>query len=99
MTKWHLLTMHIIEQALRFGNLSWFSEESFQHAQQLSRHLRDAHKTNRPRVQTIDDIQRIKLQSSYLVRRLMAGIELLRRANGKYLRDLRFCPTRLVEVP
>lgn len=29
----------------------------------------------------------------------MTAIELLRRANGKYLRDLRLCPTRLVEVP
>lgn len=72
MQKFQCLAVHLLPKAKRFGNLSIFSEEGFEHVQQLSRRLRDGHTGNRPRgLQIMDDIVRINLQPSSTVRRVV----------------------------
>lgn len=41
--------------------------------------------------QILDDIERLKLQFSQLIEVVLGGAELIRRANGKFLRKLHHC--------
>ena len=98
--KWYIFTVHLIQQARRFSSLSILSEEGMEHLQQLSLKFRDFHSSNLPLGRQIqDNLSRSFLYSSTLVARIVGGIEVIRKANGKKLRKLEFFPSRVFEVP
>lgn len=91
--KMHCLTHHLSGLARRFGCLGVMSEEGPERMQQPNGYVRGAHSNSLSLgYQIIDDIERIKLQSSKFVQLILAGIEQIRVANGKVPRKLFHCP-------